>query len=90
MTREQLEEKIDQAEEIYEEMLERVGEIQEVFRGTEDYDRAKAYFLAQLQMAMNDDHMYLGGGSYTFENGIESLRRQLEEFDSEESDSENG
>ena len=38
------------------------------------FERAKGYWMAQIKMALSDDHDYLGGASVTFADTIKEIR----------------
>ena len=38
------------------------------------FDRARLYWMAQIKMALSDDHDYLGGASVTFADTIKEIR----------------
>ncbi len=42
-------------------------------------ERAKAYWFAQIRMALNSDHSWVGSGSVTLENAIAELDGSGEE-----------
>lgn len=71
------EELIEQFEETYENLQSVVNELQHLVRNIPDEtlkERARRMMLAHLEMAMNNDHMWLGGNMYTLADLIEDLR----------------
>lgn len=67
--------------EIYEEMMELVHEAEALVRGTSEERAASGYWLAQLKMALDNNHGYLGSGSHTLQDTIEALEAEDEEHD---------
>lgn len=67
---------INRLEEIKEEMLELLDEADRLLSGAEGmvYDRAKAYWIPHIKMALTKEHDYLGGSMETLEDTIEELR----------------
>lgn len=71
-------EKIDRLEEIRDEMLELVGETEQLLRGTTEEAHARAYWLSSLKIALTDDHEYLSK-SANMSDAIEDLEEALAE-----------
>jgi len=71
--------KVDRLEEIQEQMLSLLGEAREILEGTRAYDAADAYWLAHVEMALVNEHRWLGGSMVTMEDSIEELREELGE-----------
>lgn len=65
--------------EIYEEMKQLVRRAGRLVRGTAEEDRATSYWLAQLKIALDDEHGYLARGSVTMRSTIEALEGSDEE-----------
>jgi len=63
-------------EEIKNEMLDLLGEARELVEGTNEEDRAEAYWLAHIEMALINEHRYVGGSMCTMEDTIEGLAKQ--------------
>jgi len=88
---EQEQEKMDEKEERKEsaERLEEIkDEISELLEEAADLlprgimrDRANAYWYAQIRMALDDDHEYLGSGSHTIQDSIDELNGEDENAD---------
>jgi len=74
-------EDIERLQEIHDELRELVDEAFGLLSGTAQEDRAKAYWYANIRMALDDDHMWMGSHNCTLQNCIES-------FTDEESDDE--
>ena len=74
-----LQDLLEHFEDLYERMTSLVGELSDAASQLPDGtdDRAKAYWVAQLQMALNDDHSYLGSGSHTLWDTLEELREKV-------------
>jgi hypothetical protein len=84
-------EDIDRLSEIKTEMQDLIHEALEIVRSSGnkfEYDRAKAYWYAQIVMALSDDHDYLGGSMATMEGAIKNLQEDKDEEDDEEDDEE--
>jgi hypothetical protein len=70
------EDALEHLETLHEDIKALVGEARDTVDGLPDRlaARAKAYWLAQLVMALDDDHEYLGSGSCTLADTIRELR----------------
>jgi hypothetical protein len=70
---------------IQNEMLELLDEASRLVRnnGGQEWERAKAYWVAQISMALSNNHNYVGGSMCTMEDTIENLA-PVEEEDSDE------
>jgi hypothetical protein len=79
-------EDLDRLEEIRQDMLDLVDEARHIIRDTDESDRADAYCLAQLEMALTNDYEYLGGATFSLEDIIKNLEDSLEENESEETE----
>lgn len=82
--------KAERLMEIKEEMLELLDEARMLVRGTHEEDRAGAYWLAHIRMALDNEHNYLGRGGCTMQSTIEALEDDQDEGvdDSEENEEE--
>ena len=73
---------------LQEAMLELLGVAREILGGMEGnamaYERADAYWLAHIEMALKKETMYLGGSMMTMEDTIEEVRGGGNEEDEEE------
>ena len=58
---------------IYEQMKELIGQAENLIRGTGEESSCHHYWGAQIRMALDDDHSYLGGCSPTMADSINSL-----------------
>jgi hypothetical protein len=74
-TTEQREEAVERLNEIRDELSELADEAYRIVRelSPNRADAAKAYWYAQLVMAISDDHDYLGSGSHTLQDSIDEL-----------------
>ena len=61
-------------EEIKFEMLELLGEAEELVKGTSEEDRAEAYWLSHIKGALTNGSGIVGGSMYTMEDAIEGIR----------------
>jgi hypothetical protein len=71
------EELISELTEIYENMNNMIRELEHLIRYLPDEtmrERAKRMMLSHFQMALNDDHMWLGGNMYTLAELLEELQ----------------
>jgi hypothetical protein len=75
----------ERLEEIREEMLELLSEAEEVARQTAKaagqrviYERAAAYWIPQIKIALKNDHGYLGSSMCSLEDTIKDLDELLE------------
>ena len=61
--------------EIHEQMTELLHQAERLMRHAPDlcYQRAHGYWLAQITMALSDDHDYLGRGTVTMQDTIREL-----------------
>jgi hypothetical protein len=66
----------DRLEEIKDEMLELLHEARRLVRTTAERSRAESYWLPHIEMALHDDHEYLGGSMCTMTDTIAGLRDQ--------------
>ena len=75
----------DELGEIYEEMKELIDQADKICRGAFSHDvryqRAKGYWIAQIRMALDNDHSYMGAGGSTMEDTIKELDPEEEDFD---------
>ena len=72
-------------EEIQQQMLNLLGEAEQMLSGTDEYDRAKSYWLAHIETALTNDHGYLGGSMSTMQDSIDALREgDDEDWDEDE------
>ena len=63
-------------EEIQQEMLELLSEASELVRDTDEreiYERARAYWIAQIETIIHNDHGYLGGSMCSMQDTIDEL-----------------
>lgn len=65
--------RIERLLEIKEELADLVQEAETLLRGTEEHARARAYWLAHIRCALDDDHSYLGGSVSTMQDSIDTL-----------------
>lgn len=72
-------------EELQDQMLELLGQAENVLQGTSAYDGAKAYWLAHVETALTNDHGYLGGSMTTMQDTIDELRQGDDDDEFEES-----
>jgi len=72
-------ERAERLSEIKEQMLELLRAARGIVRGTSEEDRAGAYWLAHLRVALDSDHSYLGGSMCTMQETIEALEAADEE-----------
>ena len=81
---EEKKEAVDRLNEILLEMIDMTEEATRLIRvhgSNFDYERAKAYCLAQIKCALNKDHGYLGGSMCTLEEVIQSMDEDYEDED---------
>lgn len=69
------ERRADELEEIFEELGEILHRAEALVRGTTEEYRADAYWLAQMKIALSNDHQFLGGAGHTLRDTIDALRR---------------
>jgi hypothetical protein len=77
-----LKSEVDRLREIQEEMSELLDEAKRLVQQSGDrfqIDRMKAYWHPHIQMALSDDHMYVGKDGATLEDCIESLEFEEDE-----------
>lgn len=65
--------------EIKAQMAELIESARQLVRGTHEEDRARHYWYAQMRCALDDDHMFFGGGSVTLQDTIDALSADEEE-----------
>jgi hypothetical protein len=72
--------------EIQEEMLELLEEAKNILRREDGivYDRAKAYWLAHVEMGLTNSHSYMGSSTVSMEDTINECRPEEESEDDEE------
>lgn len=84
---------VERLKEIKDTMLELLDEAIVIVRHSGDrfqYDRAKAYWHPHIQMALSDDHMYMGNDGATLDDAINSLEDKAVGDDIAEVESEDG
>ena len=72
----------DDIETIYHDLLEQVSMLDQLFRqipNRNTQERARRQVLSHLQMALNDEHMWIGNNMMTLEKLIQELRSQNDE-----------
>jgi hypothetical protein len=77
---------VDRLREIKDQMVEMADEALRIVLRSGDrfqYDRAKAYWHPHIQMALSDDHRYLGRDGSTLEEAVDALEGQVEDGDLE-------
>jgi len=74
----ELRDKVNRLWEIQEEMLGLLGEARELLRGTRAYDRADAYWLAHIRVALGSGHGYLDRSMCSMEDTISELEEEAE------------
>lgn len=67
------EERRDSLEDIQNRLREIVEEIQNIVRGTDQESLSEAYLTVQLEMAIDDDHSWIGGNQCTIQSLIEAF-----------------
>lgn len=90
---------IDRLNEIKTEMKNLLGEAQEIIRGATFNDgsghartiweRAKAYWVGHMAMAIDDDHMYVGS-NHSLQDTISELEEMLSEDEDEDEEEDEG
>lgn len=73
---------IDRLCAIQEEMLELLNEAGDIIRQSDEnihWDRAKAYWYAHVQIALSNNHDYLGGSMHNMQDTISYLEASLDE-----------
>ncbi len=78
-------EKADRLIGIQQEIKELADEALGLVRGTDEFEAAKAYWYAQITMALNNNHGYLGSGSCTMNDSAEALTEELDADEEDES-----
>jgi hypothetical protein len=87
MTDEIRRQRADDLAEIQAEMIDLLDRARTLLRGTGmAKERAEAYWLAHVEMALSDDHGYLGGSTVTMADTIRELRGEDEEGEDDEED----
>ena len=77
----------DELEEIQGHMLDLLGEAENLVSGTDEYDRARSYWIAHITTALTDDHGYLGGSMANMQQTIDALREgDDDDYDDEDDD----
>ena len=67
-------------EEKYSDLLDLMGDIKELVEGIPVSfirERARSYWLAHIEMALNDDHNWVGGSMATIEGTIDELKEEV-------------
>ena len=78
-------EKANELQEILEGIQSLMDDAEYLLQGTQAESRAKAYWVAHIRMAMDDEHQYLGGSMCNIQATINELR---EEEDGDEDEGE--
>jgi len=74
--------KWDRLKEIQDEMLNLLHEADQILRNNAEkhvYNRAKSYWLANVQIGLTDDHDYLGGAGVSMDNTINECEPDVHE-----------
>jgi len=79
LNQDELNESADRLEEIIKEIKELLGEAAELVQDTETECRAEAYWMAQIEVALDNDHGYLASGSVTMQDSADELREEAKE-----------
>jgi hypothetical protein len=75
---------VERLEEIKDEMLELLQRARAILRGTTEQRRAESYWLAHIEMALHNDHGYLGNGGITMTDTIDALRAEADQVVTEQ------
>ena len=79
MTESTMTETIDRLSEIKDEIADLVAEARNLLRDTPEADRAKAYWLAHIRCALDNDHAYLGNSLVAMQDTIDALAGEDED-----------
>jgi hypothetical protein len=77
---------VDRLQAIKDEVKDLMAEAWSLVRGTREEASSKAYWYGHIVSAIDDDHMYVGGCSPSFDDTIVALKEALEEDEDEEED----
>jgi len=69
-------EKAQDLENVLEQMTYLMSEARSIVEGTSEQSRAEAYWIAHIEMALDDQHGYLGGSMCTISETINCLREE--------------
>ena len=72
---------VEELEYIQEQMLDLLGQAENIVRGTSEASSAQAYWLAHIETALTNEHGYLGGSMTTMQDTIDALRDGDEDED---------
>jgi len=84
--RDDMQERAYELQEIQQQILELLGEAEQLLSGTDEYDAAKSYWLAHIETALTKEHGYLGGSMHTMQDSIEALEEYSYDDDEDEED----
>ena len=79
-----LQEKLERLIEIKEELGELLREAERLTRGTREEERAHAYWLAHMKIALDDEHGYINRGMCTMQNTLDALESELNSDEEDE------
>jgi hypothetical protein len=79
----------EELEEIQGQMLDLLGMAKNAVSGTPEASSAESYWIAHIEMALSNDHGYLGGSMTTMQDTIDALRAGADEDDDWDEDEEN-
>lgn len=66
-------EDINRLQEIKEEIKELLGEAEGILSNTDQYDRAKGYWMADIRISLDSDHTYLSRAMCTMQDTIDAF-----------------
>lgn len=78
----------EELEEIQGQMLDLLGMAKNAVSGTPEASSAESYWIAHIEMALSNDHGYLGGSMTTMQDTIDALRAGADEDDDWDEDEE--
>jgi hypothetical protein len=79
MNSKEIAERAEKLIDLKEQLEETLDEIKEALKGTPEESRAKAYWVAHIRCALDNDHDYLGGSMETMADTIEALEERADE-----------
>jgi len=83
-----MQETIHRLQQIQEELLSLVAEAEELVKDAGHngiYQRAKSYWIAQIETKIHNDHFYLGGTMHSMEDTLQELREEIGEHNDSDS-----
>lgn len=80
MTREELQERVVQMEDAIESLQDAMNTIRDCVKDTRVQSSAESYCIAQIEVAVSDDHSWMSRGMFTLKDALDGMQEELDEW----------